>query len=79
MASAVVVRYEHKVNIDRSKETDRFYCEFTKLRIIMRERKKGPEKSNGDSWMPFPIYAYFLILDYEHVLSDYSRPIKLVT
>ena len=40
MASAVGVRSEHKVNIDRSKETDRFYCEFTNIRIIMREKKK---------------------------------------
>ena len=44
MASALDVRSEHKVNIDRSKETDRFYCEFTNLRIIMRERKKKVQK-----------------------------------
>ena len=41
MASALDVRPGHKVNIDRSKETDRFYCEFTNIRIIMREKKKG--------------------------------------
>ena len=44
MASALDVRSEHKVNIDRSKETDRFYCEFTNIRIIMREREKKSRK-----------------------------------
>ena len=43
MATALDVRSEQKVNIDRSKEKDRFYCEFTNIRIIMRE-KKGQEK-----------------------------------
>ena len=62
MASAVGVRSEHKVNIDRSKETDRFYCEFTNIRIIMRE-KKGR--------MPFPILCIL-----QRVLSDYSSDIK---
>ena len=40
------MRYEHKVNIDRSKETDRFYYmyEFTNLRIIVREREKKVQK-----------------------------------
>ena len=46
MASAVGVRSEHKVNIDRSKETDRFYCEFTNIRIIMREIKRSNAVSN---------------------------------
>ena len=62
MTSAVGVRSEHKVNIDRSKEMDRFYCEFTNIRIIMREKKKGQEKSNDDSRMPFPILCIFLNL-----------------
>ena len=61
MVSALGVRSEHKVNIDRSKETDHFYCEFTNIRIIIRE-KKGQEKSNGDSRMPFPILCIFLNL-----------------
>ena len=78
MASALDVRSEHKVNIDRSKETDRFYCEFTNIRIIMREREKSQEKSNGDSRMPFPILCIFLNLRLRGVLSDYSRPIKLM-
>ena len=39
MASALDVRSKHKVNIDRSKETDRLYFEFTNIRIIMREKK----------------------------------------
>ena len=44
MASALDVRSEHKVNIDRSKETDRFFCEFTNIRIIMREEKQRSRK-----------------------------------
>ena len=56
MASAVGMRSEHKVNIDRSKGTDRFYCEFTNIRIIMREREKKVQKKG----MPFPILCIFL-------------------
>ena len=66
MASAVGVRSEHTVNIDRSKETDRFFLNYTNKRIIM-ERKAGPENDNGDSRIPFPILCIliFFILDYE--------------
>ena len=63
MASALDVRSEHKVNIDRSKETDRFYCEFTNIRIIMREREreKSQEKSKAIVECRFQFYTYFLI------------------
>ena len=61
MASAFDVRSEHKVNIDRSKETDRFYCEFTDIRIIMREKKKVKKKVTAIVECRFQFYAYFLI------------------
>ena len=62
MAPALDVRSEHKVNIDRSKETDRFYCEFTNIRIIMREEKKKVKKKvTAIVECRFQFYAYFLI------------------
>ena len=79
MASAVCVWSEHKVNIDRSKETGRFYCEFTSIRITMREKRKVQKKVTATVECRFQFYAYFLIKDYERVLPDYSRPIELVT
>ena len=68
MASAIGLRSERTVHIDRSKETDGFYrliCEQTHY----TKRKEDLENDNGDSQMSFPILCIFLYLDYEHVLS----------
>ena len=60
MASALGVRSEHKVNIDRSEETDRFYYEFTNIRIILREKKKVKKKVTAIVECRFQFYAHFL-------------------
>ena len=67
MASAVGLRSEHTVHIDRSKES-------VNLRT---DAKEDLENDNGDSQMSFPTFRIFLYLDYERVLSVYSM--KLVT
>ena len=63
MASAVCVRSEHTINIDRSNITLSsfffFLLIYTNRRIIM-VRKEGPENDNGDSRMPYPILCIFL-------------------
>ena len=57
MASAVGLRSEHTVHIDRSKETVRFY------RLIYEQTQYNEAKR---------ILCIFLYLDYEYVLSVYS-------